>query len=218
MPDAGMGAINVGQPATAAGVLLAAGMSRRVGQLKQTLDWSGKSILRHTATTLLDAGLTPVLVVLGHERERLTDELYGLDVVVVKNADYHKGMFSSVQAGLSALPGNVSRCAICLVDQPGIEPDVIRRLVRVSNEHSAAVVIPRHQGQTGHPVIVTREVIQASLAAEPAATLRDVLAGFANRTRYVDVETDSVVCDIDTLDDYEQQRPRRSGRHGDAKT
>ena len=105
-------------PDPVAGVLLAAGQSRRVGQLKQALDWSGRSILRHVAETLLAAGLRPVCVVLGYERVRLAGELAGLDVHIVENPAYESGMFSSVRCGLAALPADVTSCVLALVDQP----------------------------------------------------------------------------------------------------
>jgi len=197
----------VGQPARTAGVLLAAGMSRRVGQLKQALDWSGRSILRHVAETLLAAGLRPVCVVLGHERVRLARELAGLDVHVVENPAYESGMFSSVRCGLAALPPDATSCVIALVDQPRVTADVIRQLVGEHLRHAAAVTMPRFGAETGHPVVLARRVVDAALAADPTATLRDVLAGFAEHAHYVDVETDSVVSDIDTMSDYERQRP-----------
>ncbi len=197
-----------GEPGRNAGVLLAAGMSRRVGQLKQLLDWSGRSILCHVAGVLLDAGLHPVIVVLGHQRDRLAVELRGMDVHIVENPDYEAGMFGSVRCGLAALPRDATRCVVALVDVPGVDADVVRQLVGTHEDRGAAVVVPRHAGQTGHPVVLDRRVIDAALAADPTVTLRDVLTGFADRTVYVDVETDSVVRDIDTLRDYEQQRPR----------
>lgn len=191
-----------------AGVLLAAGMSRRVGQLKQMLDWSGRSILCHVAGMLLDAGLQPVVVVLGHQRDRLAAELRGVDVHIVENPDYETGMFGSVRCGLAALSKDVTRCVVALVDLPGVDSDVVRQLVGAHEGRDAAVTIPRYAGRTGHPVVLDRDVIDAALAADPTGTLRDVLAGFADRTVYVDVDTDRVVRDIDTLHDYEQQRPR----------
>ncbi len=193
-----------------AGVLLAGGRSRRVGQLKQLLDWSGRTILRHVAETLVEARLAPVCVVLGHQRERLVRELEGLDVQIVENADYAQGMFSSVRSGLAALPTDAVGCAVALVDQPRITSQLVRKLVGAHHQYRSAVTMPRFGERTGHPVVLGRAAIAAVLAASPTVTLRDVLADFLAATHYVDVDTDSVVADIDTLDDYERQRPRRT--------
>lgn len=190
-----------------AGVLLAAGMSRRVGRLKQALDWAGRSILRHVTQTLLDAELNPVCVVLGFEREPLAGELAGLNVRIVDNPNYEAGMFGSIRCGLTAVPSDTTRCVVALVDQPGVSAAVIRRLVDEHSQHAAAVTIPRHRGQTGHPVVLDRAVIDAVLAAPADSTLRVVLATFADRTRTVDVHDKSVVADIDTWQDYVEQRP-----------
>ena len=192
-----------------AGVILAAGMSRRVGQLKQTLDWAGRSILRHVTQTLLDAELNPVHVVLGYERERLADELAGLDVRIVENRDYEAGMFGSVRRGLAALPNDATCCVLALVDQPRVPAAVVRRLVDEHLLRATAVTTPRYLGQTGHPVVLGRIVIEAVLAAPADSTLRNVLAPFADRTHYVDLDDSSVIADIDTWEDYVEQRPNR---------
>ena len=191
-----------------AGVLLAAGRSRRVGQLKQALDWSGRTILRHVTETLVEAGLTPVCVVLGYERKRLARALNGLDVQIVENAHYAEGMFSSVRCGLGAVPADANGCAVALVDQPRITPQLVRTLVGAHRRHHPEVTMPRFGGRAGHPVVLGRAAIGAVLAASPMVTLRDVLADFVGSTHYVDVDTDSVVSDIDTLEDYERQRPK----------
>lgn len=192
-------------PDPVGGVLLAAGASRRVGHLKQLLDWGGQSILRHVAQTLLDAGLDPVGVVLGHERDRLAKELAGLAVRIVENPDYEAGMVSSVRCGLGSLPPETAACVIALVDQPRVTAEVIRRLVERHRRSGAAVTLPRCGGQTGHPVVVGRDVITAVLSATSDSTLREVLSGFAARTSYLDVEDDSVLRDIDTQAAYEQE-------------
>jgi molybdenum cofactor cytidylyltransferase len=203
MENAVKGPVPLGRTA---GILLAAGASRRVGQLKQLLDWNGRSILRHTAGTLVAAGLDPVCVVLGHQRDRLASELADLGVHIIDNPDYDASMFSSVQCGLKALPQEVVGSLIALVDQPRIDSELIKQLVEDHLRSGAAVTLPRHQGSTGHPIVMGRDAIAAVLAAPPMATLREVLTRFADRTHHVDVRTDSVLRDIDTLLDYERER------------
>ncbi|MBN1343034.1 MAG: nucleotidyltransferase family protein [Phycisphaerae bacterium] len=183
-------------------------MSRRVGHLKQLLDWAGQSVIRHATQTLLRAGLSPVIVVLGHERQRLAAEIDDLDARIIENPDYEQGMFSSVRAGLAAVPREAPCCVLALVDQPRITDDLVRRLVEYHQQHGAAVTIPRAMNRSGHPVAMARSVIDDVLAANSSSTLRDVLAKHEADTAYLDVETDAVLYDIDTWQDYERQRPR----------
>jgi molybdenum cofactor cytidylyltransferase len=186
-------------------------MSRRVGDLKQAMEWSGQTVIRHVCGTLLDAGLEWVGVVLGYERERLAEELAGLEVHVVENPEYAAGMFSSVQRGLRAAPAGAVACVVALVDQPRVTAGTIRALVEDHRRAGAAVTIPRFEGRTGHPVVLSREVIEATLSAAPDVRLRDVLEGFGDRTHFLDLETDSVIDDIDTMEDYVRQRRRADG-------
>ncbi len=188
------------------GVLLAAGRSSRVGTMKPLLDWRGRTMLRHITRVLLDAYLDPLVIVLGHEAERLRSEVDDLPVQVAVNDDYDRGMFSSVRCGLRGLTDRVDACVLALVDQPRIDAELVRRLIREHTQSEAAVTLPAYAGQTGHPIVLSRTVIDAALRADANATLRDVLAAFADRTRRVEVASDSVLKDIDTMDDYRRQR------------
>lgn len=186
-------------------VLVAAGRSSRVGTMKQLLDWHGRSILRHLSSVLLDADLDPVVVVLGHEAERLREEIDDLPLRVVVNEDYDRGMFSSVQCGFRALMEEVDACVVALVDQPRIDPDLLRRLVREHMHEGAQVTIPVYAGQTGHPIVVGRNVATASTRTEGNATLRDVLSAFSDLTHHARADGDCILTDIDTLEEYERQ-------------
>lgn len=195
------------------GVLLAAGRSSRVGSMKQLLDWRGRTLLRHVTQVLLDADLDPVLVVLGHEADRLRREVEDLPVRVVENVEYDWGMFSSVQCGLRAFCAETDMCVLALVDQPAIDAGLIRDLIREHTRGDALVTMPVYAGQSGHPVVLDRQVIDAVVHAPSDVTLRDVLTGFADSTRRIEVGTDSVLHDIDTMADYErQQRELRRDR------
>src|SRR5216683_2851653 len=91
-----------------AGVVLAAGTSSRMGRNKLFLRLGGTSVLRRAVAAAREAGLDPVLVVLGHESDRALAELQGLLCTPVLNQEYASGMNTSVRAGVSAVPADAS--------------------------------------------------------------------------------------------------------------
>ena len=144
-------------PAQVAGVLLAAGTSTRFGddnKLLATLD--GDSLVRHAARTLLDASVAPVVVVVGHEADRVRDALAGLDVRVVANDAYVEGQSTSVQVGIGALDATVDAAVVALGDMPFVDSETVETLVSAYEAGVGDAVAASHDGQRGNPVLFDR--------------------------------------------------------------
>ena len=189
-------------------VVLAAGLSSRMGENKVLLPWrDGQPIVAHVTATYLRAGLTSVIVVTGRDAAQVRDALRQYDVTCVHNADFETGeMLSSVKAGLSALPSEVAASFIQPADMPGVSADVIKRLAA---EHAAGWnVAPRCRGRRGHPVLLDRAYWRAMLDLPADARPRDALAG--SRLRLVDVADEGVLLDVDTRAGYERLLGRES--------
>src|SRR5215468_460788 len=101
-----------------AGLVLAAGSSTRMGRNKLLLDIRGEPLVRRTVRAALDAGLAPVLVVLGHERERISASLEGLACQAVFNADHTDGVHTSLRRGIRAVPREAEAAILTLADMP----------------------------------------------------------------------------------------------------
>src|SRR5438270_9109826 len=101
-----------------AGVVLAAGLSTRMGENKMLLELGGQTLVRRAVATALAAALDPVLVVVGHERERVEKELAALRCMPVFNAEYARGIHASLKAGIAALPDGTPAVAVLLGDMP----------------------------------------------------------------------------------------------------
>jgi molybdenum cofactor cytidylyltransferase len=151
-------------PANVAGVLLAAGLSTRMGQNKLFLSLDGQTVLDRATTTALAAGLDPVIVVLGHEVERARAALEGTPVHTVYNPDHARGINTSLRTGIAAVPAGVEAAVVLLADMPLVDAAMIRTLIARWREAGAALAVSRY-GEVVAPPIVYGAGLFAELRA-----------------------------------------------------
>ncbi|PJF36694.1 MAG: putative selenium-dependent hydroxylase accessory protein YqeC [Candidatus Thermofonsia Clade 1 bacterium] len=198
-----------------AAVILAGGLSRRMGlpeSSKVLLPWEGdKPIIRVIAERLKRMRLDDIVVVTGHVAERVRAALKEEPVRFAHNADYATGeMLSSLQVGLRALDESIAACLVVLGDQPQIDGRIVGQLMQAYAEKRGKIIAPSYKGKRGHPILIDRSLWQDLLALPHGGAPRDVINANAHQTYYVIVDTDSVLRDVDTPDDYRQAR-----RHAD---
>lgn len=176
-------------------VVLAAGQSSRAGAFKPALDCGGMPMVVRTVRAF--AGVCRrIWVVTGHRAEDVAALVSCEPLVrVVHNPCWEKGMFSSVQAGVSRVTSE--RFFVTPGDLPALGPGVAASLAGVPG----SVVVPAWEGVAGHPVLLDASWISVLLSADPEASLRDLLSG-TPRT-LIPAADDGVVRDIDTCEDYE---------------
>lgn len=183
----------------------AAGLSRRMGRPKVLLPFGDTPMLVRVVETILEAGVSPVVVVTGHGRESVESALAGLPVECVFNADYEHGeMLSSVQAGVRAVAARADSMLLALADQPGVEAATIRALVSTWSESEATVVVPLYDGKRGHPVVISSALFPELLELGENETLKTLMLRYQSSTRAVDLPDPAVVADVDTPADYER--------------
>ncbi len=197
-------------------IVLAAGMSRRMGQLKLLLPWDrGQTIIEHILTQLFLARVDHPVVVVGNRADEVRPLAEAIGADTVFNADYETGdMLSSVKAGLRVMPPNVAAALIVLGDQPRIQPRVVQQVMTAYAEGKGEIVAPSYQMRRGHPILIDRRYWKELLDLPDGAAPRDVLNAHAERIAYVNVDNDSVLHDVDTPDDYRSER-RRAGLNED---
>lgn len=147
-----------------AGILLAAGSSRRMGANKLLFDLEGESLLRRAARRALAGGLDPLIVVLGHEAERARAELRELPCLPVVNADHEQGITASLRVGLAALPAATAAAVVLLADMPMVTAEMVAALVERYRASSAPLVVSDYQGVNAPPMLYDRTLF-AELAA-----------------------------------------------------
>ena len=195
-----------------AGVVLAAGESRRMGQLKALLPFGPRTVIEQVLQPLLGADLSEVAVVLGHRADEIAAVLEPLPVRLLYNPDYRLGMTSSVQVALRSLDPVPDAYLLALVDQPQIGLQVIQRLLAARARTGKGLIIPVWQGKRGHPLLLAAAYRAAVLALGPDQGLNMVTRGFPHDTLELPIDTDDVLRDMDYREDYETELQRWQSR------
>jgi molybdenum cofactor cytidylyltransferase len=149
-----------------AGVLLAAGTSSRMGRNKLFVELGGKSVLRRAVDTAAAAGLEPILVVLGHEPERAQEELDGVECTTVLNADYARGMNTSLRAGIAAVPESARGAVVMLADMPFVGAAMIRELVERWRAADSPLALSTYGEVIAPPTLYGRRLFAEVLALD----------------------------------------------------
>jgi molybdenum cofactor cytidylyltransferase len=187
----------------AAGIILAAGASSRLGQPKQLLDWHGEALLRHAVKAAQDAGLDPVVVVTGAHAQAVGSALTGLAVTSAFCAGWQSGQSASLKTGLLEalrLRPDLGSATFLLADQPFVGADLVRALVDLHAQTLAPAAAPRCGERRANPVLFDQTLFPALLALQGDAGGRQILAGQPIAT--LDWPDPRILLDIDTLEDY----------------
>jgi molybdenum cofactor cytidylyltransferase len=145
-------------PRPVAGVVLAAGASRRFGRNKLLLTLDGESLVRRAAKAALTAGLSPVVVVLGHDADVIGGELSGLPLRTVVNAHHARGMNTSLAAGIAAVGAEADAAVVLLADMPRVTPAMIARLIAERRRTGAPLVASDYEGVHAPPTLYARAI------------------------------------------------------------
>jgi molybdenum cofactor cytidylyltransferase len=180
-----------------AAVILAAGASSRMGRPKPLLEFEGETFLDRLITRF-SATCRPVIAVLGYGADLVRAGIvYGDRVEIVINPAPERGMLSSLQCGLRCVPADVESVLFTPVDLPSIRASTVENLIRTPAE----VAIPLCDGRKGHPVRVSRQIVEELLALPVDAQASDVI--HRHRAHFVETGDPGILHDVDTPKDYE---------------
>ena len=192
-------------------IVLAAGLSRRMGTSKLLLPYGGTTVLRHATEHVVGAGIHDVVVVVGPEHEATARALGGLPVRFAVNPTPEAGQGSSVGAGVRALAPGTTAVLIALGDQPAVPAGVIAALLDAIKALGKSIAVPRYADGLGNPVLFASPVFPELLDLPGDRGARAVVERERSRLAIVDILA-PMPPDIDTPEDYE--RLKGSGNPG----
>jgi molybdenum cofactor cytidylyltransferase len=175
-----------------------------MGRAKALLPFRGGTFLSNIAATLATQ-CAPVIAVFGYDAGRLSG-LVPAGVTAVTNPEYERGMLTSLQAGLRAVPDDCDAVMFTLVDHPAISTATVQVLA----QSKALIAIPRFAGKRGHPVMIRRAVYQEFLNEPLTAKVRDAIDRHAAEIEYIEVNDSGISDDIDDPALYEQLLAREA--------
>ena len=193
-----------------AGVILAAGLSRRMGQAKLLMLLDGRAIVRHAVEAVLSGGVDSVWVVSGPVVEAIEAALGGLDVQIVVNPAPEEGQAGSVRVGIGALPASADSALVALGDQPMLSPSIIPALLAARRTSDKLIVAPRYRDGQGNPVLFKREIFPELLRLDGDQGARPIIQKDPARVEWVDLDL-AMPADVDTPGDYEKIRATLRG-------
>ncbi len=192
-----------------AAIVLAAGLSQRMGQPKMVLSWGKKTVIGQVVDTLGEGGIEKIAVVTGGTQHEVQQALKDRDVSFVYNPDYGNGeMLKSLPVGIQSLEISVDAVLMVLGDQPQREPGTVRLICDHYLQKKGELIIPSYQMRRGHPWLIGRPFWEELLALHSPATLRDFLDRFEKEISYLVVDTPTILKDLDTPGDYQRDRPQ----------
>jgi molybdenum cofactor cytidylyltransferase len=195
-----------------AGVVLAAGSSTRMGRNKLLLPIGGEAVVRRAVRAALEADLDPVVVVLGHEAERVRAELHGLPCLAIVNPEHARGVGTSLRAGLAEVSAEARAGAVVvlLADMPFVTASSIRRVVESYRKSRAPLVLSRYGEVDAPPTLYDRSLFPELLALAEGHCGKRVVRRHAHEAAVVPSPVDALR-DIDVAADYESARAELAG-------
>ncbi len=186
-------------------IVLGAGLSQRMGALKQLLPYGDRTVVEQVVTVLLAAPVDEVVVVLGHRHDEIRQVLERWPVRVTYNPRYVEGMFSSIQHGWSQVHPESEAVLHVLVDQPQIQANVVRTLINAYREVRSGIHVPTFGARRGHPILLDAKYRSEVLGMEDGLTMRDFMRSHAAEVKEMPVGTDTILRDMDTPQEYERE-------------
>jgi molybdenum cofactor cytidylyltransferase len=181
-------------------IVLAAGRSTRMGGPNKLMaEVGGRPLVRIAAEEALASRARPVIVVTGHQRDRVEAALLGLDVKHVHNPDFADGLSTSLKAGLAALPPEVNGVIVCLGDMPQVRAAMMNQLIAAFDpQRGALVVVPTINGERGNPVVWSRRFFPDLMALEGDVGARHLISRYPEAVMEVPLSGKAALIDVDT--------------------
>ncbi len=180
-------------------ILLAAGMSQRMGKVKQLLPIAGNPAILHCLETIITSGIEDIVVVLNARAKEIKEIIGHLPVTIALNNDQKSEMAESVRIALHRVRSGPSGILVCLSDHPLISSNTLKTLIAWHEKEPDKIIIPVYQNRKGHPGLFPKHCADEIF---DGGTLREIVSKDHGRVRFVEVHDEGIILDMDTPEDY----------------
>jgi molybdenum cofactor cytidylyltransferase len=195
-------------------IVLAAGMSRRMGTPKQLLRAGEGTLLEHTLNTVRNSTAGEAILVLGFAAEEIRQQISTERFKIVVNQAYSEGMGSSLRAGISALDPQTQAALIVLADQPLVRSATLDHLIEHHQKFRPQIVIPTYKGFRGNPVLLDRSVFPEVASLRGDTGCRAIFGTHTENISKLEVDDVGILLDVDTQEDWEKLNAALRGTEG----
>jgi len=188
-----------------AAIIIAAGYSSRMKVFKPLLPLGGLTVIEHALKTFVDAEIKNIFVVLGYQGKKIEPLLEKHNISWVYNENYDQGMYSSVMAGVNALPSNSKGFFLLPVDIPLVKSSTIEELIKAYHQSGKDIIYPSYNRKKGHPPLISSCLYSKILAYDGSGGLKTLLKKYdQEHGEYVNVQDEGVILDIDYYEEYQE--------------
>jgi len=187
-----------------AGIILAAGLSKRMGTIKPLLPWGDGFLLERIIDNACRSELSSLTVVLGYRAEIIFEKVNFQNSRVIINPDYRKGHSSSLQVGLDGVPADTDGALFLLGDQPFVTTGIINSLIHAFTRQSSSLVVPTCRGKRGNPVLVHRSIFTMLRKITGDTGPRVLFDQLREQIQELEVSDPAIHIDMDTMEEYQR--------------
>lgn len=186
-------------------IVLAAGESKRMGSPKMLLDFGGVTMLERVIENITNSKISDTIVVLGAERDKLTEIIERMPVSHCFNENYREGMLSSVKCGFRNVPADTDAVLVFQGDQPFISPEVINSVIEKYLSSDFGLVMPVFNGKRGHPLLIDSRYFNEIELLDSSEGLRSLARRNSEDVLEVNTNQPGILRDFDTYAEYRNE-------------
>ncbi|MEY2577850.1 MAG: molybdenum cofactor cytidylyltransferase [Verrucomicrobiota bacterium] len=183
-------------------VVLAAGASSRLGRPKQLLNFRGETLVRRAVRAATEAHCDPVIVVVGHGGEAIRDELRATSALVVENAEWQRGLRTSIRCGLRQFADSMEAVVLLTCDQPFVDAAIVAGLIAVHEKTCKPIIASSYADALGVPALFDRSCFDALRALPDNCGAKSLIAARSGDVAAIPFEQGAI--DIDTPSDFQR--------------
>lgn len=184
-------------------IILAAGQSKRMGQIKQLMPFGQSTVLGEVINNFLLSAASEIILVLGYKAEEVMKTIASKPTKIVINPYYRRGMSTSIIAGMNHVDVQTQAVMLALGDQPLIGSFTINKLIKEFYRYDKGIVIPIYCGRRGHPIIFAIKYKEELLKLKGDVGGRQIIKSHPDDLLEVPVASENVLIDFDTNNDYQ---------------